>query len=70
MNNFYNVEYLSERVAALAKERDELKREVEALKRDCDALRDVIGRQLRLNRSTAVMAMELDRMRAELEDKA
>lgn len=25
MNDFYNVEYLSERVAALAKERDELK---------------------------------------------
>ena len=34
MNVFYTTEYLSERVAALAQERDTLKKELEELKRD------------------------------------
>lgn len=65
MNNFYNVEYLSERVACVCAERDALKRENDALKREVADLKDVVGRQLRLNRSCAVMAMELDKVTAE-----
>ena len=53
MNDFYNCEYLSERVAALAKERDELK--------------NIVEKQMRMNRSMAVMAMELDNLRGELD---
>lgn len=52
MNDFYNCEYLSERVAALAKERDELKK--------------IAEKQMRMNRSMAVMAMDLDNLRGEL----
>ena len=36
MNDFYNAEYLSERVAALAKERDDLRRDVRRLIMDLD----------------------------------
>ena len=54
MNDFYNVEYLSERVAALAKERDEL--------------RKIVEKQARLNRTAAVMAMDKDRLEAERDD--
>lgn len=55
MNDFYNAEYLSERVAALAQERDDLKRMVrkqhdiierlmaELRERDCGAEGDVDG---------------------------
>ena len=55
MNDFYNVEYMSERVAALAKERDELRNIVrkqhdiierlmaELKKRDCSLEDDVDG---------------------------
>lgn len=32
MSSFYNTEYLSERLAAVCKERDELKKELAALK--------------------------------------
>ena len=53
MNDFYNCEYLSERVAALAKERDELKK--------------IAEKQMRMNRSMAVMAMDLDNLRGELD---
>ena len=37
MNNFYNLEYLSERLAAVCKERDELRQELNKLVlcRDC-----------------------------------
>ena len=52
MNDFYNCEYLSERVAALAKERDELKK--------------IAEKQMRMNRSMAVMTMDLDNLRGEL----
>ena len=52
MNDFYNCEYLSQRVAALAKERDELKQ--------------IVEKQSRMNRSMAVMAMNLDNLRGEL----
>lgn len=38
MNDFYNVEYMSERVAALAKERDELRRENADLKLMLDGM--------------------------------
>lgn len=55
MNDYYNAEYLSERVAALAQERDELKKIVrkqhdiierlmaELRKRDCGLEDDVDG---------------------------
>lgn len=59
MNDFYNTEYLGERVAALAKERDILKRENADLK-------DLVEKQMRLNRSAAHTAVELDRVSAEL----
>lgn len=36
MNDFYNAEYLSERVAALAQERDDLRRDVRRLIMDLD----------------------------------
>ena len=60
MNDFYNVEYMSERVAAIAKERDYYKREVAGLKEICE-------KQMRMNRSAAVTAVELDRVKAELD---
>lgn len=60
-----DVEYLNERLACVCQERDALKREVEFLKKDREALREVIERQLRMNRSCAVMAMELDRITGE-----
>jgi hypothetical protein len=58
MNDFYNVEYMSERVAALAKERDELRREVRRLNEICE-------RQARLNLVNAKLAMDLDKVTAE-----
>ena len=58
MNDFYNVEYLSERVAALARERDDLRRENNYLKDLCD-------RQARLNMVNAKLAMDLDMVTAE-----
>ena len=58
MNNFYNNDYLSERLAAVCKERDDLKR-------DCDNLREIVEKQARLNRTVTLMALELDRVRAE-----
>ncbi len=58
MNDFYNVEYMSERVAALAKERDELRREVRRLNEICE-------RQARLNIVNAKLAMDLDKVTAE-----
>ena len=58
MNDFYNAEYLSERVAALAKERDDLRRENNYLKDLCD-------RQARLNLVNAKLAMDLDKVTAE-----
>ena len=58
MNDFYNAEYLAERLAAVCKERDELKR-------DCEELRKIIEKQARMNRTVTLMALELDRVRAE-----
>jgi hypothetical protein len=58
MNDFYNVEYMSERVAALAKERDELRREVYRLN-------DLCERQARLNLVNAKLTLELDTVKAE-----
>ena len=58
MNDFYNAEYLSERLAAVCKERDELKRV-------CEELREIIEKQARLNRTVTLMALELDQVKAE-----
>ena len=58
MSEFYNAEYLSERLAAVCKERDELRRER-------DELRKIVEKQARMNRSTVAMALELDRVTAE-----
>ena len=58
MNNFYNSDYLSERLAAVCKERDDLKR-------DCDNLREIVEKQARLNRTVTLMALELDQVKAE-----
>lgn len=44
--------------AATAKERDELKRENEGLKKLCE-------KQARLNRTVAVLTLELDKVKAE-----
>ena len=49
MNDFYNAEYLSERVAALAQERDDLRRDVRRLIMDLDkvtAERDALRERL------------------------
>ena len=51
MSDFYNAEYLSERLAAVCKERDEL--------------RKIVEKQLRMNRSAVALALELDRVKAE-----
>ena len=61
MNDFYNAEYLSERVAALAQERDDLRRENNYLKDLCD-------RQARLNLVNAKLQMDLDRVTAERDE--
>ena len=53
MSNFCKTEYLQERLAAVCKERDELKKLVE--------------KQARMNRSMAAMALELDNARAEID---
>lgn len=58
MSGFYSAEYLSERLAAVCKERDELKR-------DCNNLREIIDKQARLNRTVTLMALELDQVKAE-----
>ena len=58
MSEFYNAEYLSERLAAVCKERDDLKR-------DCDNLREIVEKQARLNRTVTLMALELDQVKAE-----
>ena len=58
MSDFYNAEYLSERVAALAQERDDLRRENNYLKDLCD-------RQARLNLVNAKLQMDLDKVTAE-----
>lgn len=60
MNDFYNVEYMSERVAALAQERDRLRRELLDMK-------EIVEKQVRLNRSAAATALELDSVKAELD---
>ena len=49
MNDFYNAEYLSERVAALAQERDDLRRDVRRLIMNLDkvtAERDALKARL------------------------
>ena len=51
MSEFYNAEYLSERLAAVCKERDELRR--------------VVEKQARMNRLLTQTAMELDNMTAQ-----
>lgn len=61
MNNFYSTDYLYQRLAAVCKERDELRR-------DCDNLRDIIDKQARLNRTVTLMALELDQVKAERDD--
>ena len=53
MNDFCNCEYLTKRVAALTKERDELKK--------------IADKQIRMNRSMAVMSLEMDNLRGELD---
>ena len=51
MSEFYNAEYLSERLAAVCKERDEL--------------RQIVEKQVRMNRVTAQTALELDTLHGE-----
>lgn len=51
MSEFYNCEYLSERLSAVCKERDELKR--------------IVKKQARMNSVMAQMALELDNVKAE-----
>lgn len=58
MNDFYNVEYMSERVAAIAKERDNYRRELRELKVLCD-------KQSRVNLVNAKLQQDLDNMTAE-----
>lgn len=58
MSNFCNLEYLQERLAAVCKERDELKR-------DRDELRKIVEKQARLNRTVTLMALELNTVKAE-----
>lgn len=61
MNDFYNVEYLSERVAALAQERDNLRRELNEMK-------DLCERQARLSLVNAKLALDLDKVTAERDE--
>ena len=42
--NFYNVEFLSERLAAVCKERDELKKELAAVKAELAAINERMGK--------------------------
>ena len=58
MNNFYNNDYLYQRLAAICKERDELRKY-------CEELRKIIEKQARLNRTVTLMALELDQVKAE-----
>ena len=58
MSEFYNAEYLSERLAAVCRERDELRREAAGLKK-------IVEKQARMNRAMAQMALELDNMTAQ-----
>lgn len=58
MSEFYNAEYLTERLAAVCKERDELRREVVALRELCE-------KQGRLNLVNAKLAMDLEAVMAE-----
>ena len=51
MENFYNAEYLSERLAAVCRERDDLKR--------------ICEKQAELNAKVAELALELDAVTAE-----
>ena len=51
MSEFYNAEYLSERLAAVCKERDEL--------------RQIVEKQAEMNGRVVAMALELDEVKAE-----
>ena len=51
VNNFYNTDYLSERLAAVCKERDEL--------------RQIVEKQADVNRRVTELALELDQVKAE-----
>ena len=53
MSNFCNIEYLNERLAAVCKERDELKL--------------ICEKQAEMNAKVAEMALELDKARAEID---
>ena len=61
MSEFYSYEYLSERLAAVCKERDELRREVSDLKALCE-------KQARLNRVCAKLSLDLDTVTAERDE--
>lgn len=58
MSEFYNAEYLSERLAAVCQERDALKSENRELRQICE-------KQAAMNGRTAAMALELDQVKAE-----
>lgn len=58
MCEFYDPKHLSERLAAVCKERDELKK-------TCAELRGIVEKQARLNRTVTFMALELDQVKAE-----
>ena len=51
MSDFYNVEYLSERLAAVCKERDELL--------------EIVENQAAMNKRVVELSLELDRVTAE-----
>lgn len=51
MNSFYNVEYLTERLTAVCKERD--------------ALLEIVEKQAALNKRLTELVMELDQVTAE-----
>jgi uncharacterized coiled-coil DUF342 family protein len=51
MSEFYNAEYLSERLAAVCKERDEL--------------RHIVEKQAAMNQRVTELALELDTVKAE-----
>lgn len=51
MSEFYSCEYLSERLSAVCKERDEL--------------RQIVAKQADMNRRTTELALELDSVKAE-----
>ena len=73
MDNFCNIEYLSERLAAVCKERDLLKEDnrrlqdaYNAMFNDLVATRAICERQAVMSGKAAALALELDDAKAEI----